>query len=207
MNTKTKLLFHLSILLISLIISLLFTYAYFNFWQHDRYYEGTISSVEKKEIKIIKGLATIIDPVAEKNIQAFSEAFQGLSNKLAVKITLDGGEVYSNIQNKYDKKKDIRYFKRELKNKTKSFPLGQSKYIIHVDTYLPPKWSTKFWRWFKHPEIWFTSSFDWLTVIFLMFSAIFYLISLAGLWAYQSKVLSKDIRPLLVELAKQKNQK
>ena len=72
MNTKEKILFHLSFLLISIIISLVVTYAYFNFFQYDRYYKGTIASVEKKEIKIIKGLATIIDPVAEKNIQAFS---------------------------------------------------------------------------------------------------------------------------------------
>ena len=79
------------------------------------------------------------------------------------------------------------------------------KYIIHVDTYNPPLWSTKFWRWFKHPEIWFTKSFDWLTVPFLMFVAIFYSIALAGIWQCQSKVLSQDIKPLLVKLSRQED--
>ena len=114
--------------------------------------------------------------------------------------------MYSNIQSKDDKsEKNPRYFKKKLRNKPESFPLGQSKYIIHVDTYNPPLWSTKFWRWFKHPEIWFTKSFDWLTVPFLMFVAIFYSIALAGIWQYQSKVLSQDIKPLLVKLSRQED--
>lgn len=208
MNTKEKLFFNLSFFLISIIISLVVTYAYFNFFQYDRYYKGTIASVEKTEINIIKGLASINDigSIAENNIQSFRGVFEGLRYKLPVKITLDGEEVYSNIQSKDDKaEKNPRYFKKTLKNKPESFPLGQSKYIIHVDTYKPPLWSTKFWRWFKHPEIWFAKSFDWLTVPFLMFVAIFYSIALAGIWAYRSKVLSKDIKPLLQELSKRKD--
>ena len=119
---------------------------------------------------------------------------------------MDDEEVYSNIPSKEAKtENNPRYFKKKLANKPESFPLGQSKYIIHVDTYFPPLWSTKFWRWFKHPEIWFTSSFDWLTIIFLMFAAIFYSIALAGIWAYQSKVLSKDIKPLLDKLSRQED--
>jgi hypothetical protein len=208
MNTKEKILFHLSFLLISIIISLVVTYAYFNFFQYDRYYKGTIASVEKTEIKMIKGLASIngIGSVAENNIQSFEGIFEGLRYKLPVKITFDGKEVYSNIQSKDGKtKKNPRYFKKKLKNKPELFPLGQSKYIIHVDTYNPPLWSTKFWRWFKHPETWFTKSFDWLTVPFLMFVAIFYSIALAGIWQYQSKVLSQDIKPLLVKLSRQED--
>ena len=73
-------------------------YVYYGFFQHDRYHE-TIRKVENTEIAIIKGFAKMekVGSSVEKNIDSYKEIFNGLNNKLPVRILLEGEEIYLEI--------------------------------------------------------------------------------------------------------------
>jgi hypothetical protein len=197
MINKHKLLLRLLVALASVFLSLISTYIYFEFFQYDRYYKGTIARVEKTEIAMIEGLASIkgIGSLAKTDINSFAGVFSALENKLAVTITQSGELVYSNIPKEDDLKlkRNRRYFWKKLKNAPRDFPLLNSNYVIHVDTYIPPKWSSKFIRWIKRPQDWFTSSNDFITIPFLMLSVLFYWILFALCWSYNSEYLEDKV--------------
>ena len=196
MINKHKLLLRLLVILTSIFLSLIFTYLYFELFQHDRYYKGTIANVEKTETEMIKGLASItgIGSLAIEDIKSFEKIFSPLENYLAVTITKAGKLVYSNIpkEKELKLKKNRRYVWQGLKNEPLDFPLTNSDFVIHVDTYIPPKWSSEFVRWIKQPQDWFTPTYNSITVPFLMLIVLFYWILFALFWSYRSEYLEEE---------------
>jgi len=202
---SNKKLLHLIVFLFSIFFSLFMLYLYYGFFQHDRYFE-TIRKVEDTEIAIIKGFAKIekVGSSVEKNIDSYKEIFDGLNNKLPVRILLEGEEIYSNILSAEEIKtrNDLRYHWEGLRKKPIKITLGNSKYLVEIDRYIPPKWRSEFYRWLRQPSRWFSPLFDVLTVPFLIFMVLFYSFFFAWLWAYRSRHLSKEMQDVLDEVIK-----
>ena len=212
MINKKKLLLYLFLVpLIAIFFSLSSIYLYYGSFQHNRYF-STIGKVEDTEIGIIQGFAKIegIGSRVEKNIDSYKKIFDGLNNKLPIRILLAGEEIYSNILSidEIKARNDLRYHWEGLRKKPQQFPLGDSEYIIEIDKYIPPKWSSEFVQWLKQPQKWFSPRFDLYTAPFLIFIALWFLLiySLLFAWlqAYRHKYLSDEIKDLFVEVTNSK---
>ena len=125
---------------------------------------------------------------------------------MPIRILLAGEEIYSNILSidEIKARNDLRYHWEGRIKKPQQFPLGDSEYIVEIDKYIPPKWSSEFARWLKQPQKWFSPRFNVYTFPFLMFVLIFCSIFIAWLQAYRHKYLSDEIKDLFVEVTNSK---
>ena len=212
-----KLIFHLSVLPLSIFLSLVFTNFYFVSYGHSRYFE-TLSKVIEVERKMIRGVAKIkgIEAPAEQDIQSFKDIFEPL--KCFVPITISVKEqadtiLYSNIPTEIERleepkcKRYLYDFNNPNWGKPSTSNINIGNHIIRVGEYHTPDWSKRFKRWATNPTEWFASYRNRITSLFFMFMGLFYAVLLALIWNYRSKHLSKDIKPLLENLNSRKDQK
>ena len=177
------------LLVVSVIGSLLFTYIYGAF-QHDRYWDGTISKVVDTEIGIIQGVASIVtvNNLTTIDNKHYKKMFDPLKGKVGVFVTFDGVIIYSNLSSK-------RVFDGDPISIENDNGLG-----FKIYRYSPPKWSFNYKRWITSINVWFTPRFDYITVPFLTALVINYLFLYALLWRYREKHMSRDVRQLLNKL-------
>ena len=69
----------------------------------------------------------------------------------------------------------------------------QDGWRVSVITYQPPTWEQSFLRWLSRPGRWFEPSFDYITMPFLWFMAIYGLALLALGLAVKSSYLERDV--------------
>jgi len=207
-------LLHLLVFFLSIIGGIGFTYLYHSVFQHDRYF-STLSKVAKVERSMIRGMKNIqgIDLLAEQNIKSFGDIFEPLKCLVPVKIVLEKSQTqveYTNIPTKKERS-EIKICQRygyEFDNPNWGNPADNNivlgRYIIKIGLYNTPDLLGDFLRWIKHPNEWLTSSFDRITIPFLMLTVLFYSISFALLWAYRAKHVSIDMKEVLDEVTNSK---
>ena len=179
---------YLAILTISVVLSLLATYLYGAFFQHDRYWHGTIKRVEDTQVKFVEGIlaANGSESLLLNNRENLSDLFDVLKGKLAVTVLEDQAVVYTNILER-----------RQLAKDTITITQPESGLSIRIDRYEPPSWSYNYLAWLKRLPEWFSPRFDYITIPFIGLLLIFYAFTSALLWRYRSAHLSRDVLQLL----------
>ena len=205
MITRQNILLHFLILLLSIFLSFITTYFYFDWFGHKRYF-GTISKVVKTETDIIKGVAKIegIASLADRDIKSFEAVFEPLFCFVPILVTHKEQPdqiVFENIPNETERTnigKCKRYlFDFDNPDWKKSTVVSLGNYEIKIGKYRIPEWSPTYWKWFRNHADWFKSWHDTYTVVFIVHAIFFYLLLWVFAWRYYSKHLAEDIKPLL----------
>jgi len=107
--------------------------------------------------------------------------FEPTNNKLIVEVVKSGGVLFSNFNGK---------FKPGALLDTLNLSDGTS---IRILRYQPPTWNYLFLRWLRAPSRWFTPSYDYVTVPFLWFLAV-YLMAMVVMGLFvKSSYLERDV--------------
>ena len=208
MITRQNLLLHFLILLLSIVLSFITTYFYFDWFQHKRYF-GTISKVVKTQTDMIKGIEKIegIASLADQNIKSFEAVFKPLFCYVPIVVTPKKQPdqiIFTNIPNEKEwttRGRCKRYlYKFDNPDWEKSTVVSVGSYDIKIGKYRIPEWSPTYWKWFRNHADWFKSWHDTYTVTFIVHAIFFYLLLWVFAWRYYSKHLAQDIKPLLEKL-------
>ena len=165
MITRQNLLLHFLILLLSIVLSFITTYFYFDWFQHKRYF-GTISKVVKTQTDMIKGIEKIegIASLADQNIKSFEAVFKPLFCYVPIEVTSKKQPdqiIFRNIPNEKESTtigRCKRYlFKFDNPDWEKSTVVSVGSYDIKIGKYRIPEWSPTYWKWFRNHADWFKS--------------------------------------------------
>ena len=174
-----KLIFLIVSCAIATIFSAITTYTYGQFFQHNRYWNGTIKRVEETESKIATNLIQSIglEKFVTVNRGNLENIFYPLKNKLVVEIRKSDIVLFTNQRSD-----------RSIQETISS--LNESNLKLTISRYEPPTWRSTFFNWAKNPLKWFSSSSDFITAPFISFLLIYLLCIYTIGYRYRSKYLS-----------------
>jgi len=166
------------------------TYVYGAFFQHARYWEGTIQRVERTEIAVLRTLLN--DPAELRDLKQDPDQTDNLlsilDGKLALSLTVDNKIIASNrIDNWGLRKKD-------------AVSLGNDFINLTVSPYRPPKWHKMFIRWIKSPTHWLEPGYNHITAPFIAFMVFSLLGTIAALWRWRAAYLENSVMAELQSL-------
>jgi hypothetical protein len=194
---KAKFTLYILVLMISVFLTLVTTY-FFGEWQHDRYWDGTIGSVNQIETAVYEKLlrANIVEQYHGNDFSRFNDVFAPLNGKLLIRLLDERGKtLFSNLDG------DRQLGELILKSE---FSVGPKKFTVEFVRYRPPNWNNVFSRWLIHPSDWLKIEYDRITIPFFFFLGIFLLLSLSIIWRYRATYLSRDVLGALNSLNESK---
>ena len=189
MNNR-KLKFHIILLLASILIGLICELGYGKF-QHERYWNVTIYRVQLTQIEYVDSFFKLFKDKemfkSTLNKKDFEDAFKPLNKKTPVWVYKDNDTVpFFTNEVKEFKIRDQSIKEIQLNN-----------YKIVLGTYQGPNWISPphgvFWDWIGSPLQWLEDRFIIITVPFLTFTLVFYLIILALALRTREKYLSDKV--------------
>jgi hypothetical protein len=175
------------LLLTAALLALFTTYAYGKLFSHDRYWLGTIARVQQSQAALIRALLDefSVDGHLPTDKGRLSKMFAPMDRKLVVDVSRNGQEIYSNFNERFSRGQVIEVVQ---------LPAGMR---VVLGGYSPPNWNDTFVRWLQNPGRWFEASFDYVTVPFLWFQAIYALAFVAVGFAVKSSYLERDVLTML----------
>lgn len=192
---KSKIAFYILLLLLSVPSSLITTY-FLGYWQHGRYWNGTIRSVNLFESAVYeKLLQQIIEnqqPIADYVV--FKDIFAPLDGKLLIRFIDHSGEVV--FSNEVQDRSPVEVLR------SSDFLTGADKVTVEFVRYSAPKWTKVYFAWLASPLEWINEKHDRIRMPFFFFLAIWFLVFVAALMRYRAKHLSRDVLGALDSLKK-----
>lgn len=176
------------VVLASIVLSLFFTYLYGQFFQHDRYWKGTMHRVQETQIALINGFLDLEGAarLLAENRNQLSKVFDTVRGKLAITVESNNNIIYSNRIDSFNPQ-----------GTPQIINLGEYGLSITIDRYEPPTWSKNYISWLSRPVEWFSPRFDYITAPFLGLAFIFSSFISAFIWRYRAAHLSKDVLGIL----------
>lgn len=179
-----------SIAVLTVLLATATVYAYGKVFSHNRYWHGTIERVQARQAAMVRsffmsGAAVGTLPVQRDDL---AKMFAPLDGVMAVEVHRHGDLHYSNVVDRFRRGETLDVIEM------------QDGWRVSVITYLPPTWENIFLRWLGRPGRWFEPSFDYITMPFLWFMAIYGLGLLALGLAVKSNYLERDVLAALDRL-------
>ena len=181
------------ILTLSTLLALVTEYSYGRWFSHDRYWEGTVQRVTWTQSQLVKNIFTKTELISSVGleIQLIGEILQPLQNKILVEIDQDGLIIFSNASEIFNSDQVIEKF--TLKNNIQ----------VTISGYKPPSWNSIFLGgWVNNPAEWFSPKYDYITMPFLWFEAIYMLLFIAIGHLMRARYLEIDVVNILNTMQK-----
>jgi len=173
----------------------------FGYWQHVRYWDGTIVRVNLIESSVyIKLLSTDVhDIYKKKNFQKMQEILKPLNGKLHIAF--------------YDDKETL-LFENEKPERPLGNILQESRVSVGSDTifikiarYLRPSWNTAYFKWLLTHDKWFSSELDRITIPAIFFFFIWSLFLSTLIWRRKANLENDRLFHVLKEFDNPQNEK
>lgn len=172
----------------SFLIALLVTYLFGYFFNHDRYWGGTLHRVNVHQAALVHSIASntaIKKQLLSVDPKQLDQMFHPINGLLLVEVSLDDKVLWSNVSPRYTRGEVL-----------KSLDLGD-EHRLSLSSYLPPKWNYLFIRWITQPIRWFELSFNPITVPFLWFWSLLFLCFCTWGLLIKSRYLESDALRIL----------
>lgn len=181
--SRARLLIFASIGFLTVLLAMATVFAYGKGFSHNRYWHGTIERVQARQAALVRSFLTsgaAVGTLPERR-DALANIFAPFDGVMAVEVHRHGDLRYSNVVNRF------------VRGKTLDVIEMKDGWRVSVITYQPPTWEESFLRWFRRPERWLEPSFDYITMPFLLFIAIYGLALLALGLVVKSNYLEHDV--------------
>lgn len=177
------------LLLAAILLAGVTTYGYGALYSHDRYWEGTIVHVQQTQAALIRSLlgVTVQDGDIDVAPDALELMFAPIDGKLIVEVERAGAVLFSNFNGR---------FARGAQIETVDLSGGVN---VVISRYQPPTWNRTFLRWVKAPSQWASPSYDYVTIPFLWFSAMYFLGLLVLGLVLKASYLERDVMTALLK--------
>jgi len=188
--SRARLIVFGSIAVLTVLLATATAYAYGKVFSHKRYWHGTIERVQARQAAMVRSFfmsGAAVGTLPEQR-DALAKIFAPLDGVMAVEVHRHGDLRYSNVVDRF------------IRGETLDVIEMQDGWRVSVNTYLPPTWEKSFLRWLGRPGRWFEPSFDYITMPFLWFMAIYGLGFLALGLAVKSNYLERDVLAALDRL-------
>lgn len=172
----------------SFLLALGATYLFGYFFNHDRYWQGTVHRVNVNQAALVHSIASNTDvknqllPVDPVQLDQMFHPINGL---LLVEVSLNDKVLWSNASSRYIRGEVLRFL-----------DLGE-EHILSLSSYIPPTWNYLFFRWITQPVRWFEVSFNPITMPFLWFWSLLFLCFCTGGLLVKSSYLENDALRIL----------
>ena len=180
---RAKLLVFGSIAVLTVLLAVATVYAYGKWFSHNRYWHGTIERVQVRQAALARSFLTsgaAVGTLPERR-EALAEMFAPFDGVMAVEVHRHDDLRYSNVVDRF------------IRGKTLDVIEMQGGWRVSVIAYQPPTWEKSFVRWLSRPGRWLEPSFDYITMPFLWFMAIYSLGLLVLGLAVKSSYLERDV--------------
>ena len=178
--------FYFISLIVSGLLALATVYLYSDKFSHDRYWNGTIKSVNATRANLIKGLLT--NPSQNTmpiTAEYFEEVFRPINGKIAIQVHSKEKLIFSNVTERF-----------VLGDQLSKFSLGP-QHEVTINSYIPPTWAYMFKRWLLSPHKWCSYSYNPITAPFLIFFFIYILLILVIGVVIKAHYLQVDVIRML----------
>ena len=177
---RIKLIIVLLAVTISMLIGFGLTYLYGQFFQHDRYWEGTIARVEKTQSTLLENFVT---KSSFSNFESddWSDLFSALEGKMLVEVYDQGRPLYNNAPS----------WKANKRNEVIAYSLDGKE--VRVYSFQAPTWNSSVVRWLRNPRDWFTYKYDFITIPFVSFTLVIMLFLFLVVVLMVNRYLQDDV--------------
>ncbi|UYM16347.1 hypothetical protein [Endozoicomonas euniceicola] len=185
---KSRLIIGTMFISLSFVLALLATYLFGYFFNHDRYWNGTVHRVNVNQAALVYSIASDTDikkQLLPIDTEQLDQIFDPINGLLLVEVSLNDKVLWSNASPRYTRGEVLRLLDLN------------EEYRLSLSSYLPPKWNYLFIRWITQPARWFEMSFNPITMPFLWFWSLFFLCFCMGGLLMKSNYLESDALRIL----------